>query len=272
VSQQVLQQIPATSGNLSEMPDQVVDAVCRRFREVGVMLFKDVLTPGKVEALRDAYEATCSQYHRDMKHDDALLVGVMRHMITVPFSGPFNDPDVYANPHVMPVIRKLLGETAILGSFVSVTSLPGAPEQHAHRDVPLLFEDQDQTPELPVYCTTLVLPLVEMNATNGTTAFFPGFRADNAWTTDEILRPEVPVGSAVLFDSRIWHFGTENLSDSTRPVLYNNYQRPWFRDAVNFYRQERLALSDEEYDRISEAHRGLMAWTREPNRHGGDRA
>jgi len=42
------------------MPDQVVDAVCRRFREVGVMLFKDVLTPGKVEALRDAYEATCS--------------------------------------------------------------------------------------------------------------------------------------------------------------------------------------------------------------------
>lgn len=264
MSQQVLKQVPMTTGNLSDLPDQAVDLVCERFRDVGVMLFKDVLPLGKVDAMRAAYEAACSQYHRDMEHEDALTVGVMRHMITVPFSGPFNDPDVYANPHVMPVIRKLLGNDSILGSFVSVTSLPGAPDQHAHRDVPPLFDDQDWTAPLPVYCATLVLPLVDMNETNGTTAFFPGFRADNAWTTDEILRPVVPVGSAVLFDSRIWHFGTENLSDSTRPVLYNNYQRPWFRDAVNFRRQERLALSDEEYARIPEAHRGLLAWTQEP--------
>ncbi len=127
-------------------------------------------------------------------------------------------------------------------------------------------------PILPAYCVTLVLPLVDMNATNGTTAFYPGFRAEDDWKKEEILRPDVPVGSALLFDARIWHFGTENRSAATRPVLYNNYQRPWFRDAMNFWRQVPISLSDEEYARIPEAFLDLLAWTREPNRDGGNRS
>lgn len=264
MSQQVLQHIPRTQGDLSKMPGPVVDAVCRRFRETGVLLFEDVLPRDKVETLRVAYEAGFSHYHHDVEHKDALTVGDMRHMVTIPVSGPFNDPDVYANSHVMPVIRSLMDEHVILGSFVSVTSLPGSPDQHVHRDMPLLFEGHEDIATLPVYSVTLVLPLVDMNATNGTTAFYPGFRTGDDWKPDEILRPDVPVGSAVLFDSRIWHFGTENRSAAPRPVLYNSYQRPWFRDAVNFSLQEPLALTGAEFEKVPEAYRSLMAWARKP--------
>ncbi|MBT5945979.1 MAG: phytanoyl-CoA dioxygenase [Rhodospirillaceae bacterium] len=248
------------------IPDMLHDEIAGRFADAGVMIFEDVLAEALVAGLHDSYGAAYANYHQDREFADALVVGDKRTMITIAVNGRFNDPELYANPTIFPVIAKLLGDDVILGSFVSVTSLPGSLDQKPHLDMPLLFEAEHVSPELPSYSLTLVIPLVDMNATNGTTAFFPGSHkviAAEAPDTSPVA-PDVPVGSALLFDARIWHGGTPNRSTAPRPVLYNTYQRSWFRDTVNFMSQRPLVMDATEWAKIPEQHRFLFDWARPP--------
>lgn len=248
------------------IPEMLHDEIARRFAEAGVMIFDDVLPPALIARLHEAYGAAYTDYHHDREFSDALAVGDKRTMITIAVDGPFNDPALYANPTMFPVIRKLLGGDVILGSFVSVTSLPGSLDQTAHLDMPLLFEAEQMSPELPSYSLTLVIPLVDMNATNGTTAFYPGSHRVIAEAPPDMppVAPEVPVGAALLFDARVWHGGTPNRSAAPRPVLYNTYQRSWFRDTVNFLSQSPLVMDAAEWAKIPERHRFLFEWARPP--------
>jgi ectoine hydroxylase-related dioxygenase (phytanoyl-CoA dioxygenase family) len=187
-------------------------------------------------------------------------------MITITLDGPFNDPMVYAPAFVMPVIKRLLGDDAILGSFVAVTSLAGSEEQHTHRDMPLLFGDDQLGAAVPAYCLTLVIPFVDMNDVNGTTAFLAG--SHHAIGEEpagiEPQAPDVGIGDVMLFDCRVWHFGTPNRSNAPRPVLYNSYQRPWFRDAINFDLQAPLTVSQRALDQVPDEHRHLFEWAMKP--------
>lgn len=56
---------------------------------------------------------------------------------------------------------------------MAVTSLPAAADQSVHLDMPPLFDLEPLGGGLPSYYVTLVLPLVDLNAMNGTTAYFP---------------------------------------------------------------------------------------------------
>jgi ectoine hydroxylase-related dioxygenase (phytanoyl-CoA dioxygenase family) len=245
------------------LPDIALGRACARFAEAGIMHFERVLEPDHVRTLLNDYTLAYAAYHRNILHANARHVGDRRNMITVAIAGAFNDPLVYANPAVMPVIEALLGAELILGSFVAVTSLPGAADQDMHLDMPLLFNVNPLGSQLPPYCLTLVIPLVEMNAKNGTTAYHPGSHATVSHeppATKPVL-PEIPPGDALLFDCRVWHGGTANRSDEPRPVLYNSYQRPWFRDEVNFNQQVPLQIPAEEWDRVPDRCRHLFGWS-----------
>lgn len=262
-----LAEIPRVKTTAGEpVPDLLVGEVLRRFNDAGVMIFDDVIPPDRVAALHGAYTKAYAEYHQDREFDDALFVGDKRTMITVGVSGVFNDPLIYAHPVLFPFVRLLLGEDVILGSFVAVTSLPGSEDQEMHLDVPLLYGVDEIGASIPSYCLTLVLPLVDMNTTNGSTMFYPGsHRAITADVPDgSPVVPEVAVGSALLFDVRVWHGGTANRSSAPRPVLYHSYHRPWFRDSVNFAQQVPLNITAEELAHVPEAHRHLFDWVTEP--------
>jgi hypothetical protein len=47
-----------------------------------------------------------------------------------------------------------------------------------------------------------------------------------------------------------------------RPVLSLVYNRPWFRDCVNYELQEPLRISRSEFEQVPAAWRRLFAWTR----------
>lgn len=56
-----------------------------------------------------------------------------------------------------------------------------------------------------------------------------------------MVRPHMRVGDALLFDTRILHFGLSNESEGLlRPMLYVNYQHPSFRDPKNWNDAEKL--------------------------------
>lgn len=246
--------------DVSAPPAAVVAEAAQAFRQAGCVLLHDVLDTRLVDEMRAAFLARHRRYLVDRRrHLRALGVGDRRWMVTVRLRPPFSDPRVYANRFVLPVVRELL-ETPRLLAFGGVVSLPGAEDQHVHRDGPLLF-GAGIGETLPPHAISAVIPLIDIDDVTGTTRTYPGSHcvvADEAGQQGYV-DPVVPRGSVLLMDYRLRHGGTANRSPNPRPVLYNVYAEPWFRDDRNYTRQKPLVMGTVERRRVPAAHRDLFA-------------
>lgn len=199
--------------------------------------------------------------------------------------------EVLANRHALAVLGALLGKDFALKSLSVMYSLPAAQQgdrvcdapQHWHRDVPLLFEDDEQFHlkgvhardggvQTPPYLLNVFVPLVDLAAENGPTEFVLGshtwgdrwseFELDPAEPGEELLAT-VPRGTIVIADYRTVHRGTVNRSGAPRPVAMIIAGRQWAFDTLNYglgldfggipLRPESLLLPDPHLLRRAEA-------------------
>ena len=252
----------------SERPEAVQEAT-ELFREHGCVLLKGVFGRDYMAQLHRAFVDTYHPYFEDREFPDALKVGEKRTQVTIAVHGPFNSPQLYANHFVLPVLKLVLGERFILGSFGAVVSLPGAPNQHMHRDHPNIYElSEAEATEpwvdivLPPYALNCIVPLVPLNSTNGTTHLWLGSHLVPRSKAGEMpnVDPIADVGDCLLVDYRTLHAGNANHSANPRPILYNMYCRPWFRDSRNYRKQRPVRISREEFLRVPEELRYLFGW------------
>lgn len=132
-----------------------------------------------------------------------------------------------------------------VGEFATVVSLPGAAEQALHADTPHLFDHV----QLPGHYFNLFLAPVPTDDAAGQTAFVLGTHRLDACaqvTSDEgaaagqrgieqrLVRPRLRQGDALIFDTRILHFGLPNRSNTRRLVVYANIHAHWFHDPKNW--------------------------------------
>ncbi len=226
----------------------------------GYVVLDHVIEADKAAALDGEFHARYHNYLQNSELPDTLKVGNKRYMMTLDLAGGFADREIYANRCVVAVARMALGEEAILESFGAVVSLAGAKQQHIHRDGPLLF-DAGISPILPCHALTLAMPLIDMNETQGSTALWPG---SHRWRerNEEVppLAPDVPAGSCILWDFRLYHGGTPNRSPQHRPMIYATYARRWYQDPNNFGKKglHRLLYSQAFLDGIPEDRRTLF--------------
>lgn len=234
----------------------------RLYTHFGYLVMEDLFSKELICELHTYFMNQYADYFVDREFSDAITVGGKRTMISTRLDGPFNNAAFYANPILMQLLTLLLGEDFILSSIGAVVSLPGAEMQHLHRDHPDLFEGEYMNGELPVYAITVGIPLIEMNSINGTTRVLRKTHYTTGEFSDEELGigidPVISVGSSLLFDYRLGHGGTPNNSENVRPLIYLIYTRPWFSDSSNYYKQQKLVISDEEYAKIPEAHRKMI--------------
>ncbi len=231
------------------------------FNASGCLQLKGLFPTGFIHTLREAYLERYQSYFRAGKFDDAKPVGTGRYQVAVEFSAPFNAPQLYASPLILPILQALLGSNLFLGIFGSVTSLPGAEAQHRHRDNPLLFSAQINR-FLPPFAINLFVPLVDFNERTGTTRLFPGTHVKSGEEAEGApgFDPMVPCGSCLLADYRLFHQGTANISEEIRPLLFLAYHRPWFKDYHNHKAWPFFRMSEAEHAGIPAEHRSLFAW------------
>jgi hypothetical protein len=252
------------AGGSDTLPDPIAAHAAGRFSDAGVLILKDLFPANRIAALHDAY----SGRYGDVTHRTAAPhikeVGDKRQMIALDVAGDFADPDVFANPVVLSIAGALLGGDFILGSYVAVTSMPGAKAQRLHADQEGLFGDTSLDAGVPAYSVTLVIPLVDLNPTTGSTQFFPGSHRDAALAgtvdTADGIAPDLAPGDAILFDSRISHGGMANRSKAPRPILYCTYHRAWYRDVSNFRDMPPMQIDRAALDGMAKDHRWLVSW------------
>ncbi len=226
----------------------------------GYVVLDHVIDPGTAEKLHREFLARYHNHLQDSELPGTLKVGNKRYLMAIDLAGGFADCAIYANPVVVAIARMALDENAILESFGAVVSLPGAEQQHIHRDGMPLF-DSAISPMLPAHALTLAMPLVDMNERQGSTALWPG---SHRWRerNEEVapLAPDVPAGSCMLWDFRLFHSGTANRSERPRPMIYATFARRWYQDPANFTKKglQRLSFTPQFLDGVPEDLRSLF--------------
>ena len=262
------------------MPDRIatmsvtqdeINAAAHHFRLNGCLTLENVYDPEKVSAMQtDFFENYASKDREDIEKT-SLKVGVERYMFSIQLQMPYLDPDIYACPNVLPIVKALLGEDCILQSVGVVCAYPGAPMQPVHRDYPPLFaEAGGLNAFFPPFALHVVVPLVDLNEETGTTALWEGsHRVKSAsdegnWSQagpDQLngaILPTPKVGDCYFMDYRLRHTGTPNHSEKPRPILYLIYSRRWFMDRRNYDIQMPLMITSSRYKEIPEEHLPLF--------------
>ena len=220
-----------------------VAGAARIFREAGFLAIRGGFDPDLIGTLRDAFLARIAAAgHEDPGAQLGMQVGKSRRMVTVPIEGAFANPDLYANPLVLELMRSLLGMNMILSALTCITAFPGAGDQHFHRDhVDLFHEPEVENRMIPPYAVKIHIPLIDLDETTGSTAVVlcSHFR-DTPPEKGESVPCYPKVGDLYVTDYRLWHHGTPNRSDQVRPILNIVYNRPWFVDVNNYNAQPNL--------------------------------
>ena len=137
-------------------------------------MLKDLLSPDRVATINKAYATQFGELTHQSAAAYIKEVGDQRLMVALEVAGAFSAPDIFANPVVLSIVDQLLGGDFILGSYVAVTSMAGAKAQRLHTDQQGLFDDPVLDSAVPAYSVTLIIPLIGLNPTTGSTQFFSG--------------------------------------------------------------------------------------------------
>lgn len=259
------------TGDSEAQESQLKDAADLYLKN-GMLALRNAYKPELVQSLNDEFFFKYQKYFENKDHEDALKTGNKRFMVTVELAGPFSITDFYAHEKIIPLIKYLLGHKTILSSVGAVIALPNAKLQHLHQDG-AIFDPYDNpnfvrhVPLLPPFAITLVVPLVPLDSQNGTTRIFPGTHllpSSIATSLDfdalPACEPHTLLGDCYLMDYRVFHQGLPNHSNQVRPIMYNIYTCPWYRDYRNFRRQKRLIISESELNNVPEKNRNLLNW------------
>jgi len=95
-----------------------------------------------------------------------------RYEVWSPMNPPFTSDEFLLSPFLLPAIKFVMNSERLeIDTFSSVTSLPGAPAQHWHKDAGVLFEYKEFPHPLPTYGIVMFVPLIDLVEENGPTEF-----------------------------------------------------------------------------------------------------
>ncbi len=240
----------------SPTSDRLADAVAA-FRRDGVVVIEDVVDPALLARCRDEIERDYSAEQLAGKGSFGLDTDPRRFSVALVADGALAERDVLVNPLLLDFARALIGDDPVMDSFGLLMSLPGAPDQRTHFDA-MLFPETPLDRVLPPTTIAISMPLVVMDETSGSTAFWRGSHRGGAASGDPDFAPRVAVGSVLLWDYRIVHRGLANRGDRPRPVLFSALCREWW--------HESKYADTKGYDKLAVARRAWAGFDRPERR------
>jgi len=236
-----------------------IQLMADQVRVDGYTLLEDGLPRDRVEAMRVRFEELLAE----KAAREPFNRGANRRQMYLPWEPPFTDPLLYENEEALAVVEAVIGPDPALVYFASDTALPGSDYQKVHSDTQLLFPETSLS--LPAYGLVVNVPLVDCTEENGSLEFWPGGTHLMPGRMDlpalaprmQSRRANMPAGSLLIRDLRMWHRGTPNRSDHPRPHLALVYVRPWYR-----FEQEVPTLRRHVYQALPERSRRLLRHAR----------
>jgi len=230
----------------------------RTFRDCGLILLDKVYDQELLDELKVAQEKYFEEWFKTNVFNTTKSEqrSKYRYEVWAPMIKPFTSDAFIRSPILLPIIKAVVNEQRLeINMLSSVTSLPGAPTQHWHRDSGSLFNYDEFPHPLPTYGAVMFLALVDLVKENGPTEFWlkahhqcrkkdlveisdggHWFLDVCPWVKERIVVTG-EIGTIMLFEYRMLHRGGPNKSSKRRSLMYLTWVREWWIDRVNFNAQ-----------------------------------
>jgi ectoine hydroxylase-related dioxygenase (phytanoyl-CoA dioxygenase family) len=238
-----------------------VERHAREIEEQGYTIVEDVLTLDEVERARTAL-ARILEAERDV----GTRRGWQNDSWRVSYMLPQKDElfrRMPLNPRVLPLMRRVLGESCVLSSLNGLTMSPGGTAQQLHLDQP------EHMPQLAININALHT-LDDFTKANGCTRVVPGshHRApgtpiDRDRDERDAVYLEAPAGSLIAFNGGLVHAGSANTTPGWRRCLHAYFTRVWAKPQWDFPR----SLSADVVATLSEEQKRLFGFGVNPQRY-----
>ena len=187
--------------------------------------------------------------------------GANRYYVTLPFTAPFADEEIFCDPDVLAIVENLVGKDFVMCQLATDTPLNRSDYQDLHRDTPPLFPETNT--ETPSFQLAVNFPLVDVNEENG--PFETTFGTHLMTKNDALQKIEtgaikleklmMNLGDLMIRDVRAIHRGTPNRTDVPRPMCVIGYSRRWlFRPEVS------IRIPKAAWENLSETARHLLRY------------
>ena len=214
------------------LSEETLFEAVRQVREGGFVILEETMTQEWSDRMREAWDSYVEGRLLE-KHTQNGLLGM-----------PFIDPLAIENPWGVQILEEIMGKDfwGRLPYHCNSTA-PNWPEtQFIHRDQAHLFADIPIA--LPPHMMIIHIPLVDFTEENGSTEVWPGThlitdyaeslnladadgggRLEERAATMPSVRTNMPVGSTLIRDMRVWHRGMPNRTNYRRTMLSLVYHR-----------------------------------------------
>ncbi len=141
--------------------------------------------------------------------------------------------EVLDNDAIIDPINWVLGVNSIIYSYTSSSMPPhkGNDASHIHVDCPIFLKDY-------ILRMGVLLPLVDFTEDNGASYYLAGSHKEEQMPNEERFyrdaqRLIMKAGQGCFFNTRVWHSGGINKTDSWRHALTINICRPWMKQYID---------------------------------------
>jgi hypothetical protein len=227
----------------------------RDLREYGLCLVTDVLTQSQLDRARTAlYRAAADDLTqgREQPHF-GLDYGDGNQRVWNVLSRDSVFAELVEHPIALRFVRAVIGWPALLGNLSANIVGPGAAASLLHADqifVPEPWPAEAQGVNV-AWC------LDAFTARNGATQAVPRSHLAHRNATEadaaHVVTIEAPLGTVMVFESRLWHrTGANTTKNERRAGLFGWYARPIYRTQENWFLSLDPAIRDNASDTLLE--------------------
>ena len=103
----------------------------------GLCILRGHFPKEKLRRWRDRFRPLLDEHIR--RQGQLKNRGPQRYYVTLPFDEDFADEGIFADPDILSIVEKLVGEDFVMCQLATDTPLKGSAYQDIHRDAPPLF-------------------------------------------------------------------------------------------------------------------------------------
>ncbi|MFM7423602.1 MAG: phytanoyl-CoA dioxygenase family protein [Elainella sp.] len=211
-----------------------LDELAETLRRDGICVIPNLFPQAVIARWKAAFDQLFQQ--RQSQSGGLAPREQARYYLTLPWTEPFADRDIFANPVILAVLNRVFAQEYRLVQLGADIPLQGSTYQETHRDFRPLFTDEIVT---PLYALAVNFPLVEVTEENGP---FQMARGTHLLPREvglaKVEKGEIPLesfylqpGDVMIRSPLALHRGSPNRTAQPRPMVVMGYVMHWLHTA-----------------------------------------
>lgn len=239
-------------------PTEDIEQVKRDIKKFGYGLVKNVLTPEQCSIMKKAVqEQAAGEHEAGVAQVDGGPEGPNQRLWTLVNKGE-DFLDLLNHPIIDEMIPWFLGEHAIITTYTANIARPG--------NVPMQLHTDQVAVQPPIrdlaFGMNIMFYLEDVTEQNGGTRVYPAshlgqIAPPDIFTVEGTAAAAAPAGSALVFESRLWHAtGPNREAAGERPVILLFFMRSFIRQQENNF----LSLRKDVWPKLSDRVKRMLGF------------